>query len=438
VGFEESGFDIKLAVDSNIDAVRTYNRNLRQVAERIDVESAEFREKVKSLGAVDVLLGGFPCQGFSKSGPKNCSDPRNGLFMSMVRAAEITEPRVIIAENVDGLKQNFGGSALARIKEAFDVIGYDMKSEIVDFASYGLPQHRRRIIFIGTKSGQRGMEMPLATHSYSERNGEFSLSTSLPLFETEKRQGISICDAIEDLGEEEDIDAEHIFYKKYPKGYRHIFKSIGPGQKLCDVRNAETSIHSWHIPEYYGETSTEERQLLDAMSTHRRLKKYGDVPNGNPLRITDLAKITGIDKHSVESLVHSLLSKRYIKEKLWGYDLANATFNSGIFKRPQWNAPSPTVLTNFYNPRFFIHPIFDRPFTVREAARLQTFPDSFIFLENTCSEKELIEAFRQIGNAVPPLFSRALARVTRDYLCRNGLPGYSSGETNQQVARLAA
>jgi DNA (cytosine-5)-methyltransferase 1 len=438
VGFEESGFDIKLAVDNNIDAVKTYNRNLGRVAERIDVESLEFCERIKSLGTVDVLLGGFPCQGFSKSGPKNFSDPRNGLFMSMVRAAEITEPKVIIAENVDGLKQNFGGSALAEIKEAFAVIGYDMKSEIVDFVSYGLPQHRRRIIFIGTRSGQQRMDMPLPTHSYSERNGEFSLGTSLPLFETEKRQCISICDAIEDLGEGEDVESEHIFHKKYPKAYRHIFKSIGPGQKLCDVRNAETSVHSWQIPEYYGETSSEERRLLDAMSTHRRLKKYGDVPNGNPLRIIDLAKILGIDEYSVENLVCSLLSKKYIKEKLWGYDLCNATFNSGIFKRPQWDMPSPTVLTNFYNPRFFIHPIFDRPFTVREAARLQTFPDSFSFLENTCSEKELIEAFRQIGNAVPPVFSRALARVTRDYLCRNGLPRYSSGETNQQVARLAA
>ena len=82
-------------------------------------------------------------------------------------------------------------------------------------------------------------------------------------------------------------------------------------------------------------------------------------------------------------------------------------FCSGLFKRPKWNSPSPTVITVFDNPRYFVHPKENRPFTIRECARLQSFPDSFHFLESGISKKD---AYRLIGNAVPPLLGKRIAQ----------------------------
>lgn len=94
-------------------------------------------------------------------------------------------------------------------------------------------------------------------------------------------------------------------------------------------------------------------------------------------------------------------------------------FCSGLFKRPTWDEPSPTVLTNFYNPRYFLHPQENRPFSLRECARLQTFPDSFA-ITGPGSGTGLIDGYRLIGNAVPPLMSQHLASSVLEYLLPRG------------------
>jgi len=106
--------------------------------------------------------------------------------------------------------------------------------------------------------------------------------------------------------------------------------------------------------------------------------------------------------------VASLLAKNYLKGVEGKYDLKGAMFCSGLFKRPLWDTASPTVLTNFYNPRYFLHPEKNRPFTLRECARLQSFPDNFLLLEDG-GAVDLISGYRLVGNAVPPLVSRAFA-----------------------------
>ncbi len=435
LGFEREGFDIKLAIDNNEFAVDTYNRNLVSVCKKVNVETEEFKNIIQDIGNIDVLIGGFPCQGFSKSGPKKKGDPRNKLFMAMVFAAERCSPKVIVAENVDGLKQNFGGKTLDLIYEEFGKIDYRMSHKIFDFACYGVPQHRRRIIFVGVRKDCDSVALPEPTHAATARNGEFSIGTDLPLFNSEKEEPQTIRDSIHDLGEQENIDLEHIYSKKYPNKYSLIMQAIGPCQKLCDVRNAESSVHSWEIPECYGKVTAEEIEILDAISNNRRHKKYGDVPNGNPLTVNNLAELTGMAPPIVESIIQNLLDKKYIKNKLWGIDLCNATFNSGIFKRPAWDSPSPTVLTNFHNPRFFLHPKYNRPFTIREVARLQTFPDDFRFCSTPLSNLEVVEAYRQIGNAVPPLFAQQLAKVIKYYLKRRGVvKSFSTDRSDSQSA----
>jgi DNA (cytosine-5)-methyltransferase 1 len=422
-GFEDLGIDIVAAIDNNKWATETYNRNLNGPAICMDVLSSQFVELLSDIGSIDILLGGFPCQGFSKSGPKLENDPRNSLFLAMVQAAQKLEPSVVIAENVDGIQQNYGGVSIKTIMNEFTNLGYKGEVRIVDFAAYGLPQHRRRAIFVFTKQGSPSNLYPQQTHEYNPRNGEFRTSDSLPLFlDASLAPPNTMVNCLEDLKNEENVVNEHVFFKNYPQEYNYIMQNIKMGQKLCDVRKAETSVHSWHIPEFFGEVSHHEIEVLEAISTYRRHKRYGDIPNGNPMTPRNVSDLIDLDIERVEIIFSSLTKKKYIKPKLWGWDLANATFNSGIFKRPEWNALSPTVLTNFYNPRFFLHPLYNRPFTVREAARLQSFPDSFSILEPGSSSSAIKEAFRQIGNAVPPLFSASLAsQVIRHLNHPNGI-----------------
>jgi DNA (cytosine-5)-methyltransferase 1 len=156
----------------------------------------------------------------------------------------------------------------------------------------------------------------------------------------------------------------------------------------------------------FGKTTARERNVLATISKHRRHKRYGSIPNGNPLPVAEIEALSGLTATRPE--IDTLLEKGYLKEIDGKYDLKGAMFCSGLFKRPRWDEPSPTVLTNFYNPRYFLHPEHNRPFTLRECARLQSFPDDFRFLDDD-GAVDLISGYRLVGNAVPPLVSRAFA-----------------------------
>lgn len=184
---------------------------------------------------------------------------------------------------------------------------------------------------------------------------------------------------------------------------RYIMAHIKEGQKLCNVRFSETSVYTWDIPEVFGETTDREKEILSTIGKNRRKKQYGDIPNGNPLSLDVISELSGLQ--IAERELDNLVGKGFLKRIDERYDLKGAMFCSGLYKRPKWNEPSPTVLTVFHNPRYFFHPIEERPFTVRECARLQSFPDDFRFLDTGISSED---AYRLIGNAVPPKLSKAL------------------------------
>jgi DNA (cytosine-5)-methyltransferase 1 len=199
---------------------------------------------------------------------------------------------------------------------------------------------------------------------------------------------------------------DHVVTNAWPRSYEHIFRKIAPGQKLCNVRHADTSVYTWQVPEVFGETTARERAILDAIARHRRHKRYGTIPNGNPLPLAEIERLSRLE--GIGPDVASLIRKGYLKAVGGKYDLKGAMFCSGLFKRPLWDRPAPTVLTNFHNPRYFLHPLRDRPFSLRECARLQSFPDEFRFVE-AGGEVDLVAGYRLVGNAVPPLVSRAFA-----------------------------
>lgn len=418
IGFKHLNFDLVYACDSDAAAVACYRHNVDPRIQQRDVNDPLFQEDLRTVGRCDVVIGGFPCQGFSKAGPKRKDDERNSLYLRMREAVGLLRPKLFLAENVDGIEQNFDGVFVERIRQGFDFgeVAYDVEYRVLDAHAFGVPQYRRRAFFVGRKRPQVGVfAWPAASHERRERNGEFKVAVDLPLFaqrptaESRPKPPRTVRDAIADLRLFDTPGvSDHAVANNWPGAYDHVIRSIGPGQKLCNVRHSPTSVYTWQVPLMFGAVGERERIVLETISRHRRHKKYGSIPNGNPLPVKEIELLSGLPDVSPE--IESLLGKNYLKPVNDGYDLKGAMFCSGLFKRPLWDEPSPTVLTNFHNPRYFLHPSENRPFSLRECARLQSFDDSFTFQDAGVS---LLDGYRLVGNAVPPLVGRAFASAFR-------------------------
>ncbi|MFB9841132.1 DNA cytosine methyltransferase [Mucilaginibacter ginsenosidivorans] len=416
LGFHDDFFKLKAAYDNDAAAVKCLQFNLKVPSKVLDVTSEDFNIELGRLKTADIVLGGFPCQGFSKAGPKNNDDPRNQLYLAMLKAVDQLNPAIFIGENVDGLAQNFNGSFVDKIIADFGAIGYNVEYRILNAVNYGVPQFRRRIIFIGTrKSYTQKFSWPNPSHYGITRNGEFKTEWDVTehsdLFnQTTLKPAKTIKAAIEDLLEKDESFPDHKVTEKLKKNDLLIVQSIKQGQKLCNVRFSDTSVYTWQIPSVFGETTERERKILETIGKNRRKKIYGDIPNGNPLSIEVISDLTTLDISKKELDV--LVTKKYLRTWDSKYDLTGAMFCSGLYKRPSWNEPSPTVLTVFHSPRYLAHPLKVRPFTIRECARLQSFPDDFKFLESGISVED---SYRLIGNAVPPLLAKSLSNSVKEY-----------------------
>lgn len=408
LGFVNAGFDVAFACDHNADAVRAYTHNLGHAAEQLDVTTSEFDSKLAELEACDVLLGGFPCQGFSKAGPKKFDDERNTLYTAMIKALTTLKPKLFVAENVDGIAQNFQGQFLAQIIADCTMAGYDVQYRTLDAAWFGVPQHRRRVFIIGVAKGVAAADVPsmiwpAITHTPVKRNGERDVHTNYPSYSENLMPPVSLGEALEKLEGSKGVPDHHTGPSWLEKCDR-IMEAIGPGQKLCNARHDVTSVRTWDVPAAFGETTEEERAILEAIVRNRRHKIHGNIPNGNPLTLEVIQELLPFPV--TKSRLDDLVSRKYLKKVAEKWDVAGAMFASGLYRRPLLDQLSPTVLTNFHNPRYFVHPTKNRPFTVREAATLQSFPESFEFAAAGVSA---VEAYRLIGNAVPPVLATRVA-----------------------------
>ncbi len=144
LGFKGAGVEIMWAVDNNKDACATYKKHSPETEVRVlDVSKLKGEE----VEEVDIVLGGFPCQGFSLAGKRDANDPRNKLYKEFVRLVEEKKPKCFIGENVKGLLTL--GTGLEDIVRDFSEIGYDVYYELVNAQDYGVPQSRERVIFAG-------------------------------------------------------------------------------------------------------------------------------------------------------------------------------------------------------------------------------------------------------------------------------------------------
>ena len=352
MGFRGAGFDILAANDLNEYAAATYrlnNPNTRVFSGAIEAITGEqlLCGTDLSYGQLDVLLGGPPCQAFSVyNHQRGMHDERAGLFRDYLRLVNGLRPKVVIIENVTGMTSVDDGRAFKEIKRGLSRLGYRVESRILRAEEYGVPQERRRLFFIGSRDTRR-IEWPEPSHGAS-RNESDTLGSLKPL--------VTVSDAIEDLpplnnGEGSDETA-------YPSG------PFSEYQRLLRQGSAQVLNHTApHL-------------------TTINLERIAHIPQGG----------------NWCNLPYSLLTR--------GMRRARRTDHTKRYGRLHSCRQASTILTKCdIHWGAYIHPKQDRTITVREAARLQSFPDSFRFLGSRGDQ------YKQVGNAVPPLLAEAVAHA---------------------------
>lgn len=168
MGFYRTPFNILFGIEMDKYAAKTYSANFDHPMINKNICEVNVDELVEQYGNADVVIGGPPCQGFSMAGKRDKNDPRNSLFMEYLRFVKAFNPKYFVLENVPGIltmKTAKGELVVDIIKAEFDAIGYNLKWKILAACDYGVPQKRRRVIFLGWKNGVTEPNHPEPTHT---------------------------------------------------------------------------------------------------------------------------------------------------------------------------------------------------------------------------------------------------------------------------------
>ena len=364
LGLLNAGFDVLLCSDISESCEATHRSNFPEIPFiRRDIHwlaGADIRREAGiGNGELDLLIGGPPCQGFSIIGQRQLWDPRNGLFREFMRIAGELEPKTIVIENVTGLATLERGAVLAELGAAFRDAGYSIDCAELLAAQYGVPQMRWRMFFVGWRNdlGQRG-GFPQPTHG-SPGIGDLVPNRTVP---PELTEGfVSIRQAIGDLPP---VEAGG-YATQYEQGPEGSFQKAMRLFALPPLKN-----------HYAPRLSPQNLERI------RRLKPGDDW----------------------RTLPHELLPgsmRRALRKD-----------HTRRFRRMEWDGVARSIITRFRDPKSgeYIHPEQHRTISIREAARIQSFPDWFVF------EASNSEQYDQVGNAVPPLLARAAAAKLRAML----------------------
>ncbi len=369
-GFRRAGFHCEYANDINPWAIKTFQANHPAVRaeakpiEMIDVAALRHELKLKP-GELDVLVGGPPCQGFSINAPERfLADPRNSLFRHYIRFLDEFRPKTLLMENVPGMLSLGGGVIFEQIVSSLERHGYRVAVKILFAAHYGAPQERWRTIILGTR-GATALDHPAPTHYASARanfkGGRTMTFQQLPLDSLMLKPAVTVGEALGDL----------------PK------LAMGQGGEIATYDRPATSEYAQMLRSPDGVTYNHWASKLSPQNTERM--KY--VKPGGSWR--------DIPQH--------LLPK--------GMQKARRTDHTKRYGRLRNDGLAGTVLTKC-DPHWsaVFLPDQNRALTVREAARLQSFPDNYKFLGPRVSQYE------QVGNAVPVILGQAIATHIRKHL----------------------
>lgn len=326
-GFQQAGFNVVAGVDNWKDALLTFKENhkeSRTILMNLATDSSSCLTKEISEN-IDVIIGGPPCQGFSISGKRDPKDPRNLLYKAFLTAIENFSPQVFVMENVPNLVSMSKGKIRDKIVHDFERLGYEVYYKVLLASDYGVPQNRRRVMFIGVPK---------------------ELNFAFPVGKFTNRK-VTCEEAISDFPE-----------SGLENGHPYITPSLSSYQEI--MRKGSRGIYNHQITQH--STKTIETIAL--------------VPDGGNYK--------DLPEHLQNTRKVNIAWTRYSSTK-----------------------PSLTIDTGH---RHHFHYQYNRVPTVRESARLQSFPDSFIFHSSKTSQ------YKQVGNAVPPIMAKELALAVLESL----------------------
>ncbi|MCE2723630.1 MAG: DNA cytosine methyltransferase [Burkholderiales bacterium] len=377
LGFIAAGYVSGGGLDIDKDACATIRANLESSVTEADVRES-LQGVVSAVSTCDVLVAGPPCQGFSTIGKRDEDDPRNFLLPLVAKIASLAKPRAVVVENVAGALSGNHIKHWSELESRLRTAGYKTANLLLGAEKFGLPQARKRALLIAWSTKFEGA-------FEFQSNFLMSLPEALSI-----RDGASNHSPVVLVpGSRDDL----------------IARRISQGQKLSNVRGGPNSVHTWQIPEVFGAVGEEQKRLLELMMRLRRKYRSRENGEGDPLIAATLSAEYGAD---CRSLLNLLLDAGYVRKVGTKFDLTG-TFN-GKYRRLALAGLSPTVDTRFGQPKYFLHPTENRGLSVREAARIQGFPDHYSFVGSVASQ------FRQIGNAVPPPMAESIAIFLRGLL----------------------
>ncbi|MBD2295999.1 DNA cytosine methyltransferase [Anabaena sphaerica FACHB-251] len=357
LGFEQAGFDVLASVelDPIHCAVHQFNFPFWQVLCKSveDTTGLEIRNSSK-IGnqEIDVVFGGPPCQGFSLIGKRSFDDPRNSLVFHFIRLVIELQPKFFMMENVKGMTVGKHKEFIAEIIDKFENNGYKVNHnyQVLNAANYGVPQNRERLFLLGCRQDLELPNYPDAITYPAKSNTKFNKNAELPSTPT-------VLEALQDLPEIEN----------YPELYQQDWvvadfdKPSDYGMKMRNLCVEETNLSYPRKFDHSILTSS-----LRTKHSPESIKRFELTPHGKNELISRFYKL------APDGLCNTLR--------------AGTASNKGAF-----TSPRP------------IHPSVPRCITVREAARLHSYPDWFRFHPTKW------HGFRQIGNSVPPLLAQAVA-----------------------------
>ena len=380
LGFKRAGFDVIWANDFDKDAVKTYKNNIGNHIVLGDITKIKSNEIPSKF---DVLLGGFPCQGFSVANNKrSIKDKRNFLYLEMLRVIKDKKPKFFVAENVKGILSLERGDVMKMIINDFEKIGYKVNYRLLLASDYGIPQHRERVFIIGNRIG---VENPFPKFTHGLKND---------LFNPKLKPYVPTKDVIGHLANVRTRDKPFLLGNKtiYNHVARNNVSETFWGRKhkvnqfdICDYLKKWRNNSGWSVKKidaHFGYAHT-------AGHWFRKDNNSGSIPN--PEDWMGLKKLLNFDD-TYDKQVTELEEKTIVFEQ--------------SLRISNWEEPSDTITAT--GPE--IHPNKKRRMSVRECAILQTFPDDFIF------EGALGSMYQQIGNAVPVDLAFKIGCAIKEYL----------------------
>lgn len=334
-GFIKAGCSIEFAVEFDSAIAEAYQKNHpNTTVYNEDISKLDTTLLKQKHPHVDIIIGGPPCQGFSQKGKRlSINDPRNFLFQQFVRFVRDFNPTYFVIENVPNILTTSNGYFKDEIIKEFESLGYSVNCGILCASDFGVPQDRRRAVFIG-KKGKETILLP-------KPNG----------------RSTTIKEAIYDLPFIESGEGEEVS--------KYLVHPFSEYQK--ELRGCSEVL--------YNHVATKHSDLA--------LKRLSLIPKGCGKEVLP-------QEHRTKSIY------------------------SGTWCRLLEDGIAATITTRFDTPSSgrFTHPVLNRCLTVREAARIQSFPDNFRFFGNKMSQ------MKQVGNAVPPLLAYAIAlQITSNSNC---------------------